>query len=279
MLIHYHYLAEPEYQDKFRAVIQQLNCSPGVLSWIDGYLDRFTLRGNISVCLCTLAIHEPYRSRAITLYNDIPLMPWVVLTDAPEDFANLNIRAIAHAATGPMAVDYLKKIRPTGDGRGAAAYHDKRFALMAALEDHDTAIFLDADSRISGVPRFDRFPGGLSVLPVVRRSVAEHLQVAGTWRLSAFEALAKHLTGSLDILHRARWCQESCIAVTKDGRESIFFEMWGKAAEFMQDREVYSGEGGVIGLAAAMAGWTVDYEAVASFGSGIHHEAGGPKGG
>jgi hypothetical protein len=33
----------------------------------------------------------------------------------------------------------------------------------------------------------------------------------------------------------------------------------------------------VIGLAAAYAGWTVDYEALAVLGAAVQHEGGGPK--
>jgi len=32
-----------------------------------------------------------------------------------------------------MAVDYLSSLPATGQGRGAAAYHDKRFAMIAGL--------------------------------------------------------------------------------------------------------------------------------------------------
>src|SRR6267378_6541129 len=93
----------------------------------------------VTVCFCTLAIHPPYRRRA-RLLCAAPTVPWLVLTDEPDDFADLQVRAIRHAPTGPMAVDYLARLPPTGAGRGAAAYHDKRFALLAALEDFDTAI-------------------------------------------------------------------------------------------------------------------------------------------
>ena len=101
-------------------------------------------------------------------------MPWLVLTDEPDDFADLPVRVIRRLPTGPMAVDYLARLPPTGDGRGAAAYHDKRFALIAALENFDTAIYVDADSRIKRLPRLGALPAGLAVIPVVRKSVAEH---------------------------------------------------------------------------------------------------------
>lgn len=232
----------------------------------------------MATCFCTLAIHPPYRKRARTLCSDAPHVPWRVLTDEPDDFLDLPVLASRHAPTGPMAADYLARLPPTGEGRGAAAYHDKRFALQFALRDFDTAIFVDADSRIDALPPLGAFPPGLSVLPVVRKSVAEHLSTCGTWRLPAFSELAKRLSGDASILDSARWCHETCIAVSKDGREGAFFDAWGRAAEFLHERGVHSGEGGVIGLAAACAGWTVDYEPLAAVAAAIRHEGGGPKG-
>ena len=231
----------------------------------------------MTVCFCTLAIHTAYRRRARLLCADAIAVPWIVLTDKADDFADLDVHAVQHAPTGPMAADYLADLSPTGDGRGAAAYHDKRFALLAALEDFDTAIYVDADSRIEALPLPGVFPSGLAVLPVVRKSIAEHLETCGSWRLPAFVELAQHLTGDAGILQTAPWCHETLVAVTKDGRESRFFEGWSVAADYLQAGGVYSGEGGVIGLAAAYAGWSVDYEALTGIGNSIQHEGGGPK--
>src|SRR5438067_2159591 len=230
----------------------------------------------VTVCFCTLAIHAPYRRRARVLCADAPAVPWIVLTDEPDDFADLPVRAIRHAPTGPMAADYLARLLRTGGGRGAAAYHDKRFALLAALEDFGTAIYIDADSRIVSLPSLGVFPFGLAVLPILRNSIAGHLDKWGSWRLPVFEELAQNLAGGAEILRTAPWCPESIIAVTKDGHESRFFETWAAGANFLQDRGVYSGEGCVIGLAAACAGWSVDYKALASIAASIQHEGGGP---
>jgi hypothetical protein len=176
-----------------------------------------------------------------------------------------------------MAVDYLERLPATGDGRGAAAYHDKRFVLQAALQHFDTAVFVDADSRLTAPPRLAPLSDGLTVLPRVRESVAEHLQTYGAWRLPIFAELAHHLTGDDRVLHTADWCYECCYAVTRDGREGRFFEAWDRAASFLQSRDVYSGEGGVMGLAAAYAGWTIDYWGIAPLALLLRHEAGGPK--
>jgi hypothetical protein len=92
-----------------------------------------------------------------------------------------------------------------------------------------------------------------------------------------FVDLARHLTGSTEIMREARWCHETPVAVTKNGRESSFFEAWSIAASFLQSRNVYSGEGGVIGLAAAYAGWSVDYDSIVELARFIEHESGGPK--
>ncbi|HEY6045479.1 MAG TPA: hypothetical protein VIU65_02685, partial [Pyrinomonadaceae bacterium] len=99
----------------------------------------------------------------------------------------------------------------------------------------------------------------------------------GAWRQPVFAGLAEHLTGDVAILNSARWCHETLIAVTSDGREARFFEAWAAGASFLQERDVFSGEGGVIGIAAAYAGWTVDYRALTRLAARVHHEGGGPK--
>ena len=229
-----------------------------------------------SFCFCTLAIREAYRRRARLLIGDVP-QPWVILTDEPEEFVGLPVRAIRHAPTGPMAEDFLTKLGWTANGRGRPAYHDKRFALLEALKEFDTAIFVDADSRMSNVPELPVFPRGITVVKEVQASIAEHLSRYGRDRLPAFEQLATHLTGTAESLKSARWCSEMLFAVTKDGNESKFFEAWARGAEFLHSRNVFTGEGGVIGLAAVCAGWTVDYKTLTKLAAATRHEGLGPK--
>jgi hypothetical protein len=121
------------------------------------------------------------------------------------------------------------------------------------------------------------FPLGIAVWAENRLSIEQHFAVYGSWRRPVFAELAKNLFGDDAILKTAYWCPENLIAITKDGRESLFFKAWTEAAEFLQCRGVYSGEGGVIGLAAAYAGWEVNFDALRYLASAIHHEAGGPK--
>ena len=174
-----------------------------------------------NVCFCTLAIHLPYRQRARLLFADAPDVHWIVLTDEPDDFDGLPVQTIRHAPTGPMAVDFLTKLPSTGTGR--PAYHDKRFVLQAALREFDSAIFVDADTRISSLPKLPRLPAGIAVTQGVQASIVEHLTRWGTQRKPAFEQLAVYLTGTSETLKSARWCSEALFAITKDGNESRFF--------------------------------------------------------
>lgn len=229
------------------------------------------------ICFCTLAIHSAYRERAKLLCKDLESLPFIVLTDNPDDFSGLPVEAILHAPTGPMAIDYLNLSLKTGKHNGAAAYHDKRFALIAALKNHQSAIFLDADSRLSSIPSINEMPPGFATTPFVRKSISDHLASCGSWRKDTFEELAILLTGDTLILNQAKWCHETCISVTKDGREDNFFRIWDLAARFFQERKVFSGEGGVLGLAAEMAGWQIDYDSLTQVFKSIQHESGGPK--
>lgn len=229
------------------------------------------------MCFCTLAIHEPYRKRARKLIGDVPRVPWIVLTDEPGDFKNLPVRAIKHVPTGPMAIDFQTRLPPLGEGRGRPAYHDKRYVLQAALEEFQTAIFVDADSRITSLPRLPHFSPGIAIDKFLCTNISDHLSRYGQWRKPVFEQLALEITGDANVLNVARWCGEALFAVTKDGNESRFLEAWDRSARFLESREVYSGEGGVIGLAAVYAGWTVDYQSLAKLVRATKHEGLGPK--
>lgn len=239
-------------------------------------LDRLQGRA-IKACFCTLAIHPPYRRRAQMLLADAPALPWIVFTDEPKDFIDLPVRAIRYAPVGPMAIDFQTKLPPTGNGRGRPAYHDKRFVLQVALEEFETAIFIDADSRIKSLPRLPHFRRGIALDKRLRTSVADHLDRWGQMRKPAFEELALELIGDANVLNFAPWCSECLFAITKNGNESRFFEAWERGARFLQSHGIFTGEGGVIGLAAIYAGWNVDYQRLSKLVAATEHEGGGPK--
>jgi len=243
---------------------------------LKGILDRLHAP-KTNACFCTLAIHAAYRRRAQLLVADAPNVPWIVFTDEPKDFVDLPVTAIRHEPAGPMAIDFMTKIWTTGNGRGAPAYHDKRFVLQAALKEFDTAIFIDADSRIISNPHLPRFRPGIAVDKSLRTAISGHLSRYGKARRPAFEELAVQLSSNADSLNSARWCSEALFAITKDGNESKFFDAWARGAEFLSSRDLFTGEGGVIGLAAAFAGWTVDYRSLTKLVASTQHEGHGPK--
>ncbi len=188
------------------------------------------------------------------------------------------MRAIRHDPAGPMAIDFLTRdLTPMGNGRGRPAYHDKRFVLESALQEFDTAIFVDADTRITRRPKIPSLKPGLTVVKEVNASITEHLDRFGSHRLPAFEDLAVKLMGNIEILKSARWCSEALFAVTRDGKESRFFEAWARGAEILQSQNMFSGEGGCIGLAAEYAGWSVDYDSLDRLAACTQHEGDGPK--
>jgi len=113
----------------------------------------------------------------------------------------------------------------------------------------------------------------------VQRRVDEHLAVCGAWRLPHFEEVAMQIHETCQILADSFWCHESCLGITKDGKEGSFFELWGRWAAEMQRRDVYSGEGGVIGIAAHAAGWQVYHDRLEELSCCLTHEGGGPKAG
>src|SRR6185369_6904204 len=193
-------------------------------------LGRFFKKETANACFCTLAIHEQYRRRARMLCGDAPTKPWIVLTDEPDDFADLHVTAIRHQPVGPMAIDFLTTLPPTGNGRGRPAYHDKRFAIQAALQEFDTAIFVDADTRLTAVPTLPKFRAGIAVVKEVDANIAEHLSRWGQHRTPAFEQLAIEMTGDSENLKSARWCSEALLAVTKDGNENKFLDAWARGA-------------------------------------------------
>jgi hypothetical protein len=227
----------------------------------------------VNACFCTLAIHKPYRERARLLVGDAPQAPWIILTDEPQEFAGLPVQAIRHVPAGPMAIDFVTRLPPLAN----PAYHDKRFVLQAALKEFETAIFVDADTRIGSLPRLPVFRPGIAVVKDLNASIAEHLTRWGSDRRPAFEKLAIELTGDVEILNSAQWCCERLFAITKDGNEERFFEAWDSGAEFLQSKGLLTGEGGVIGLAAVCAGWTVDYKTLDRLARSMRHEGGGPK--
>ncbi|MBW4649811.1 MAG: hypothetical protein KME06_14130 [Kastovskya adunca ATA6-11-RM4] len=201
-------------------------------------------------CFCTLAVGNRYRTHAQMLAKDIqqysPATTFVVLTDRPTDFQEYShVLAFKHR---------LQSIK---------GYHDKRFALAKALTLFDTCIFLDSDMRI-----IDFVPTDMEWLPgitartgcnILKHNVDSNKRKA----LSVIEEVAQKL--DLD-LQKTQWFHEFMFTLRKQaGAEIEFLKLWETISYFFEMQGVYSGQGNVMGLAAAKAGLEIRIESTDRF--------------
>jgi hypothetical protein len=193
-------------------------------------------------CFCTLALRKKYQQLTKTLAEDLqkyaPQSKIVVGTDAPQYFDNVpNVIAFKHNQKSILH-----------------CYNDKRFVLAESLKLFPTAIFIDADTRL-----IESLPDSLDfTLGIVgcNQSLVEHNK---KYRPRDFPNLIK-VSEKLGISSEGvKWIGESLFIVTRDeGKEQEFLEWWGKIALYLEMKGMHSGEGSIMGLAAAKVGWTVD---------------------
>ena len=192
-------------------------------------------------CFCTLAIGSKYRKMVLDLSIDLktyaPNTAIVVGTDEPKDFNKTN------------NIISFKLIQ-----RGIfTCYNDKRFVLQKALSQFEQAIYIDADTRvIKSIPQIVKCN---STLVGCNKNVIEHMS---RYRPKDIQYM-QHLAHKLDInLDGVKWIGESLFIVSKDnGKEQEFIDIWGKLARYLELRGMHSGEGNIMGLAAAKVGWKV----------------------
>ncbi|MEQ9371896.1 MAG: hypothetical protein RIG63_23110 [Coleofasciculus chthonoplastes F3-SA18-01] len=196
---------------------------------------------NNNFCFCTLALGKKYRLLAKQLSQDLekhsPGTFLVVGTEKPNFFqSSANVYAFPFKQKGILH-----------------CYHDKRFVLEKALSQYPTAIAIDADTRI-----IDKVPTHIEWMPGFTgcsRNIIEHVQRRNPERLPTLEILANKLNLSLD---NVSWVGESLMIVSKDnGKETDFFQQWGKIGDYLELQGIHAGSGNAIGLAAAKIGWTV----------------------
>ena len=194
-----------------------------------------------------------------------PPAPWVVLTDEPADFADLPVR--------PSAMPRPARWRSTtcsGSRQPATAAapppittSDSRCRPRSRTS---TPRSSSMPTRASdALPPLAVFPSGPGRPP---RRAQEHRRPPGDVRPLAPARLRR--AGPRSHRRRGRPAQRrrgaTRPATPSPGTATkVASSRRGSArAELMQRQGVYSGEGGVMGLAAAYAGWTIDYEALAT---------------
>ncbi|MDC0834091.1 hypothetical protein CKA32_002382 [Geitlerinema sp. FC II] len=193
-------------------------------------------------CFCSIAISQRYRDFAKNLAAQLreksPGTSFVVFSDRPEDFQNCeNVIAFKHAQQGIQRCS-----------------NDRRFLIEKALSMFRVAIHIDADTELVGdLPEIEWKPG------ITARS-ENLLQHVGKYRPQNLPDL-KRVAEKLDIpeaaFDRATWIGEALYIVARDeGREIEFVRAWDKIARYMELKGMYSGDGNLMGLAAAKVGWT-----------------------
>jgi hypothetical protein len=211
---------------------------------------------NNNYCFCTLALGKRYRDMAGELACDIekhaPGIKFVVLTDKPADLAGYgNVLAFKHSQQGIFS-----------------CYNDKRFVIEKALSLFNTAIHIDADSKvIAGVPSDLEFLPGISGCS---EGIITHLKKTRPERLPRYEKVAAKIGVSIE---SAQWIGESLWIITKDaGKENEFIRHWNKITSYLELHGINDGEGNVMGLAAAKAGWQARSEEWQKLKGAVTHQ-------
>ncbi|MGH1396062.1 MAG: hypothetical protein ACRAVC_18840 [Trichormus sp.] len=194
-------------------------------------------------CFCTLALGNKYRSLAKELANGLktyfPKTTLLVYTDAPQDFREQdNILAFKH---------HQKGIR--------YCYNDKRFVIGEALSRYNSAIFVDADTKIVA-----SIPEDIEWLPGITSGNFLHIfEHSRNKRVSKRLEIIRKLGVKLGIpLENTNYVHEDLFIITRDGgKEQEFIKQWGIIANYFELNHIHTGEGNCIGLAATKVGWTV----------------------
>lgn len=193
-------------------------------------------------CFCTLSLGTKYRIMSKQLANDLaqyaPGIFLVIGTDRPKDFAeNKNILAFKHYQKGILH-----------------CYNDKRFVIREALSKFKTAIFIDTDTRItSDLPNNLEFPPGIIAR---QKNMLEHINKYRIQNVPIIEKLAQKLNIPIN---KVKWIGESLFIVTKNqGKENEFLNFWALMSTYLELKGMHSGEGSIMGLAAAKVGWDVE---------------------
>lgn len=193
-------------------------------------------------CFCTLALGQKYRDLAKNLAIDLkeyaPGTYFVVGTDRVQDFAEYS-NTIAFRL-------YQEGI--------LHCYNDKRLVIKKCLSEFEKAIYIDADTRITNrIPETINCPTGIVGC---YKEMLPHISKYRSQDVALIKKVARKLSIDID---RVRWVGEALFIVKKDGgKEQDFLNTWAKIARYLELQGIYSGEGNIMGLAAAKVGWEIE---------------------
>ncbi len=210
-----------------------------------------------SICFSVLAFKSQYHRLAKSLATDIarfaPGTFLVIGTENPKAFSECsNVIAFKLKKTGILH-----------------CYNDKRFVIEKALQQFKTVIQIDADTKITApLPTtIDQSPG---IAGSYLANMVEHSQKYNPLRLGHLKKLSGKLGQDPDNI---TFVGEALFAITaEDAQAKEFIRQWGLMARYLEIKGLHSGEGNIIGLAAAKVGLDITQpDWVASIQSASDH--------
>ncbi|EAZ92077.1 hypothetical protein [Crocosphaera chwakensis] len=210
---------------------------------------------NKEYCFCTLAIGQSYRNCALLLARDLefyaPKTELFILTDKPRYFQQKsNIKAF--------------KYQPIS----CRIYNDKRIVISKALEFYQSCIFVDANIRIKEqIPDSINFKPGIvaySCYNILKNFYKEnksnpyHKEYLQRNKMFKFvQQVASYYQLNLE---QVKFVFEGIFYIQKNEQYLQFIRYWELLADYYEYQGLYNQEGLVIGLAAAAAGFPINYD-------------------
>ncbi|EKD08825.1 hypothetical protein [Arthrospira platensis] len=194
-----------------------------------------------SYCFCTLSVGKRYRHHARKLAKDIqkyaPGVPFVILTDNPDDFSEFpSVLAFKH---------HLQSVK---------GYHDKRLVLEKSLSLFESCMFMDADMRIlSPVPDNLSWNPGLTARAGC--ALVKHLDGISNQRCRDSE-IVNNIADRIEVdIENVQWLHEFWFVLRRQsGKEVEFLRVWQTLSYLFESEGMYHGEGYSMGLAASKVG-------------------------
>ena len=211
-----------------------------------------TNKNTPNFCFCTLAIGEEYRNLALLLAKDLeihaPNCQLLILTDNQPWFVRQpNILALPYQP------------------QSCTVHNDKRLVLVEALSRYESCIFLDADSRIlDQVPENDlNFSPGIvaySSCSFIKHNIQRKNKTMNPKKRRRIQLAKQYVAFHQLKLENIKFIQEYFFYVTKDSHFEEFIKQWEILAAWFESNGILGGEGHIIGLAAAKAGFPIVHD-------------------
>jgi hypothetical protein len=199
------------------------------------------------VCLTTLAIGSKYikhaRQLALDIHHFSPSTSFVVLTDNPQKFADLD-----------FVIPVKHEIQSVG------IYHDKLDCIAECFQQSfNCCIFLDADCRLlMDITKSRNWKIGLTAKSCndLKRYVIKNSGNKSSRLI--YELAEKYKFSIEECKFISEWVFVVC-REEKDDRADKFLRSWREIRDYLEANRIFAGEGAALGIASNLAGWPVHH--------------------